>query len=105
MSRGKWGARAAGALPGCYAACFVARPGPAPPFGCSGGLLRPGQGLQGKATVVLEQPGLDHTLRLQQLASLQARQLLQTQGVIEAWLFQNDGRFALKTLARPQKAA
>ena len=37
--------------------------------------------------------------------SPQARQLLQTQGVVEAWLFQNDGRFALKTLARPQKAA
>ncbi|MCZ8109743.1 MAG: hypothetical protein ACK5Y8_02000 [Betaproteobacteria bacterium] len=37
--------------------------------------------------------------------SPQARQQLQTQGVVEAWLFQNDGRFALKTLARPQKAA
>jgi hypothetical protein len=37
--------------------------------------------------------------------SPQARQLLQTQGVVEAWLFQNDGRFALKTLAKPQKAA
>jgi len=37
--------------------------------------------------------------------SPQARQLLQTQGVVEAWLFQNDGRFALKTLAKPQKGA
>jgi hypothetical protein len=37
--------------------------------------------------------------------SPQVRQQLQTQGVIEAWLFQSDGRFALKTLARPQKAA
>jgi hypothetical protein len=37
--------------------------------------------------------------------SAPARQLLQTQGVVEAWLFQNDGRFALKTLAKPQKAA
>jgi protein TonB len=37
--------------------------------------------------------------------SAQARQVLQTQGVVEAWLFQNDGRFALKTLAKPQKAA
>lgn len=37
--------------------------------------------------------------------SAQARQLLQTQGVVEAWLFQNDGRFALKTLAKPQKGA
>jgi hypothetical protein len=35
--------------------------------------------------------------------SAPARQLLQTQGVVEAWLFQNDGRFALKTLAKPQK--
>jgi protein TonB len=34
-----------------------------------------------------------------------ARQLLQTQGVVEAWLFQADGRFALKTLAKPQKGA
>ena len=33
----------------------------------------------------------------------QARQVLQGQGVVEAWLFQNDGRFALKTLAKPQK--
>jgi protein TonB len=37
--------------------------------------------------------------------SAQARQVLQTQGVIEAWLFQADGRFALKTLAKPQKGA
>ena len=29
--------------------------------------------------------------------------LLREQGVIEAWLFQNDGRFALKTLAKPQR--
>ncbi len=35
--------------------------------------------------------------------SPQAREVLQTQGVIEAWLFQNDGRFALKSLAKPQK--
>lgn len=31
-----------------------------------------------------------------------ARELLHNQGLIEAWLFQNDGRFALKTLAKPQ---
>jgi len=31
-----------------------------------------------------------------------ARELLHSQGLIEAWLFQNDGRFALKTLAKPQ---
>ncbi len=35
--------------------------------------------------------------------SPQARQVLQNQGVIEAWLFENDGRFALKSLAKPQK--
>lgn len=35
----------------------------------------------------------------------QARQLLSGEGVIEAWLFENDGRFALKTLAKPQRGA
>ena len=34
-----------------------------------------------------------------------AVELLRTQGLIEAWLFQNDGRFALKTLAKPQRGA
>lgn len=34
-----------------------------------------------------------------------AREALRNQGLIEAWLFQNDGRFALKTLAKPQKRA
>lgn len=34
-----------------------------------------------------------------------ARRVLQEQGVVEAWLFQNDGRFALKTLAKPQRNA
>lgn len=34
-----------------------------------------------------------------------ARQVLRGEGLIEAWLFQNDGRFALKTLARPQRGA
>lgn len=37
--------------------------------------------------------------------SPQARQLLQSDGLVEAWLFQNDGRFALKTLAKPQRSA
>lgn len=37
--------------------------------------------------------------------SAKARQQLQTEGVIEAWLFQTDGRFALKTLAKPQRSA
>jgi hypothetical protein len=35
--------------------------------------------------------------------SPQAESELHTQGVIEAWLFQSDGRFALQTLAKPQR--
>lgn len=35
--------------------------------------------------------------------SQQAVEMLQGHGLIEAWLFQKDGRFALKTLARPQR--
>ncbi len=31
------------------------------------------------------------------------RRELQKNGFLEAWLFQNDGRFALKTLALPQR--
>lgn len=31
------------------------------------------------------------------------REELRQNGFIEAWLFQDDGRYALKTLARPQK--
>jgi protein TonB len=34
-----------------------------------------------------------------------ALQALRNEGLVEAWLFQNDGRFALKTLAKPQKGA
>jgi len=30
---------------------------------------------------------------------------LRSNGLIEAWLFEKDGRFALKTLAKPQKRA
>jgi hypothetical protein len=37
--------------------------------------------------------------------SPQAQQALRSEGLVEAWLFQNDGRFALKTLAKPQKGA
>lgn len=37
--------------------------------------------------------------------SAKARQMLQNDGLVEAWLFQNDGRFALKTLAKPQRSA
>lgn len=34
-----------------------------------------------------------------------AERLLRGEGIIEAWLFQTDGRFALKTLAKPQRGA
>ena len=34
-----------------------------------------------------------------------AMDMLHSDGLIEAWLFQNDGRFALKTLAKPQRGA
>jgi hypothetical protein len=37
--------------------------------------------------------------------SPRAVDLLRSDGLIEAWLFQNDGRFALKTLAKPQRGA
>ena len=37
--------------------------------------------------------------------SAKARQALRSEGLVEAWLFQNDGRFALKTLAKPQRSA
>ena len=37
--------------------------------------------------------------------SPKVRQLLRTDGLVEAWLFENDGRFALKTLAKPQRTA
>jgi hypothetical protein len=35
----------------------------------------------------------------------QAMDMLRNEGLIEAWLFQTDGRFALKTLAKPQRGA
>ena len=35
--------------------------------------------------------------------SAQALQALRHDGLIEAWLFQSDGRFALMTLAKPQR--
>ena len=37
--------------------------------------------------------------------SPKARQLLRSDGLVEAWLFETDGRFALKTLAKPQRSA
>jgi hypothetical protein len=35
--------------------------------------------------------------------SPRAKDMLRSSGLVEAWLFQNDGRFALKTLAKPQR--
>jgi len=37
--------------------------------------------------------------------SPKAQQMLRDEGLVEAWLFQTDGRFALKTLAKPQRGA
>lgn len=37
--------------------------------------------------------------------SPKALQMLRNEGLVEAWLFENDGRFALKTLAKPQRGA
>jgi hypothetical protein len=34
-----------------------------------------------------------------------ALEMLRNDGLVEAWLFQTDGRFALKTLAKPQRGA
>jgi hypothetical protein len=34
-----------------------------------------------------------------------AQEMLRNDGLVEAWLFQTDGRFALKTLAKPQRGA
>ena len=50
---------------------------------------------------------LDSVARLPAAVGLspQAQQSLRNDGLIEAWLFQTDGRFALKTLAKPQKGA
>jgi len=37
--------------------------------------------------------------------SPKAMEKLRGEGVVEAWLFQTDGRFALKSLAKPQRTA
>jgi protein TonB len=37
--------------------------------------------------------------------SSKAVDMLRSEGLVEAWLFENDGRFALKTLAKPQRGA
>ena len=53
----------------------------------------------------MTQAALESINRLPAPAQLSepARALLKGEGVVEAWLFQNDGRFALKTLAKPQR--
>ena len=50
---------------------------------------------------------LDSVARLSAPVGLspKARQMLRQDGMIEAWLFQTDGRFVLKTLAKPQRSA
>ena len=37
-------------------------------------------------------------------ARAKARQALRNEGLVDAWLFQNASRFALKTLAKPQRS-
>ena len=37
--------------------------------------------------------------------SPKVRQMLRGEGLVEAWLFETDGRFALKSLAKPQRSA
>jgi len=55
----------------------------------------------------MTQAALDSVAKLPAPVGLtpQAQQMLRNDGMIEAWLFQNDGRFALKTLAKPQRSA
>jgi protein TonB len=55
----------------------------------------------------MTQAALDSVAKLPAPVGLtpKALQMLRNDGMIEAWLFQNDGRFALKTLAKPQRSA
>jgi hypothetical protein len=55
----------------------------------------------------LTKAALDSVAQLPPPAGLSdtAMAKLRNEGVIEAWLFQTDGRFALKALAKPQKRA
>lgn len=55
----------------------------------------------------LTKVALDSVAQLPAPAGLSEAALtkLRNEGVIEAWLFQTDGRFALKALAKPQKRA
>lgn len=50
---------------------------------------------------------LDSVARLPPPVGLtpKAQQMLRDEGLVEVWLFQTDGRFALKTLAKPQRGA
>jgi hypothetical protein len=50
---------------------------------------------------------LESVARLPPPAGLSAKavDMLRSEGLIEAWLFEKDGRFALKTLAKPQRGA
>jgi hypothetical protein len=50
---------------------------------------------------------LESVARLPSPAGLSAKavDMLRSEGLIEAWLFEKDGRFALKTLAKPQRGA
>ena len=45
---------------------------------------------------------VDHLPRAMEMSAAMAEQL-HREGFVEVWLFQNDGRFALKTLALPQR--
>jgi hypothetical protein len=45
---------------------------------------------------------VEHLPRATEMSAAMAEQL-HHEGFVEVWLFQNDGRFALKTLALPQR--
>jgi len=45
---------------------------------------------------------VEHLPRAMEMSAAMAEQL-HREGFVEVWLFQNDGRFALKTLALPQR--
>lgn len=45
---------------------------------------------------------VEHLPRAMEMSATMAEQL-HREGFVEVWLFQNDGRFALKTLALPQR--
>lgn len=55
----------------------------------------------------MTQVALDSVAKLPPAERLgpRAQEMLRGEGLIEAWLFQTDGRFALKTLAKPQRGA